>query len=75
MVATSEWDAWEDVPLGIRQGFVNKLSSRFPINFKDLNPALTTYKITMEVKSGSKSTVTLFSPTRHEQHPSGTSGQ
>ena len=56
MVATSEWERWEDVPIGIQQGFVDKLASRFKVRMHELPPQQTTYKMTMEVKCGSKTT-------------------
>ncbi|CAK0832546.1 unnamed protein product [Prorocentrum cordatum] len=48
MTAAPRWDRWEDVPVGIQQGFIDKLGSRFPVKLGELPVESTNYKVFFE---------------------------
>ncbi len=50
MTAASRWDRREDVPVGIQQGFIDKLGSRFPVKMRELPVESTNYKVFFEVE-------------------------
>ncbi|CAK0899012.1 unnamed protein product, partial [Prorocentrum cordatum] len=50
MTAASRWDRWGGVPVGIQQGFIDKLGSRFPVKMRELPVESTNYKVFFEVE-------------------------